>query len=1069
MNADEIIKLCDGLMIKEKKGPARTLDVSLKKMSENRLAMSLVGKVLKKKLINNEVFISVMNKIWRVNGGVQIKPVEGNIFVFYFSNLEDRQRILKGGPWTFDRATIVFDKPASAGEIQQMKFQLVDFWVQIHNLLLLCFTEEIGSFLGSMIGEVHDMDLVARSDGSSRFLRVRVTIKVDRPLKRCLLVDFLGDGIVTTMLLRYERLMGYCFRCDKLGHMLDECTVELEEEREVSSATSRKLAVWLRASSPPKRSFRGLGRQELGNGDSLKVLGVTNRRCMITDGGWKILEGKRRFLQLTSMTVTVLCKWRWVPQPNRAGSGEVKFGENLGKRRSVELGIEEGKRSRLDSVMSNEEALATFDRNMGFSQSLAVLLESEGYREGHSLVAETKCSEAVELVGVNEIEDEKNIVQKLDEVVTHSRVSLASMKEVLKFVLYILEPHSLPKFQSSKRYTGSGLTKINMSHRLFTNGTTHLDFNNEGHSRWHEADTTQTLNEEYNPNDTYNNIDCKFHVPFAEGHVSTTPVMFDYNLVQPTDDLLYSELVSLQATDIMGKEFISVTDAEEFYKKYSYRMGFSMRKDRVSRDTYGLITIRRWVCSKEGYRSKKNVDRTDRVWEPRGQTREGCWASFRINLERDKMLWVVKKFVTKHSNILSPRNHSQFLCSHRNVKDSDLAQVQSLRSVGMKTSQVMDQLVEQSGSYAAVGHTGKDLQNRFDTIRRSASHNSNADSIISYMTAKLEMDQRFFFRYTIMEDGSIVTDGDRAMGKAISLVMPSAVHRLCSWHLERNAQTNSTQRSESINYFLNRFLYRRLKLYEFINHIDKAMSRLRNNEMNDDFDTINEHPVLVTHLLQLEKHAAEVYTRNTFAWVRDEIKSEAKLSILNCVDDMDSVMYTFKTFAVGDKTWKVRYTPFTNNFKCSCKMFQTMGIPCCHAFSVMKAMNQHHIPARLIMQRWTKNAKDVSELDSSYTITTPNVMQLARYGALSSKCSKMSYFASMSTEGYKAANVAIDKLTIQMKGLLPLSSTSREENIHQSKTKSSVQVKNPVVAATKGSIKQKTKSCGKARKCGNCG
>ncbi|KAK1575212.1 hypothetical protein Q3G72_003516 [Acer saccharum] len=71
-------------------------------------------------------------------------------------------------------------------------------------------------------------------------------------------------------------------------------------------------------------------------------------------------------------------KWRRVPQPNRAGLVEEKFGEKLGKRRSVELGIEE---------------------------------------------------EAVELVGVNEIEDEKKIVQKLDKVVIHSRVPLASIKE----------------------------------------------------------------------------------------------------------------------------------------------------------------------------------------------------------------------------------------------------------------------------------------------------------------------------------------------------------------------------------------------------------------------------------------------------------------------------------------------------------------------------------------------------------------------------------------------------------------------------------------------------------------
>ena len=63
--------------------------------------------------------------------------------------------------------------------------------------------------------------------------------------------------------------------------------------------------------------------------------------------------------------------------------------------------------------------------------------------------------------------------------------------------------------------------------------------------------------------------------------------------------------------------------------------------------------------------------------------------------------------------------------------------------------------MDQCGSYAAVGHTRKDLQNRVDNIRRSASHNSDADSIISYMTAKSEMDAGFIFRYTILEDGTL--------------------------------------------------------------------------------------------------------------------------------------------------------------------------------------------------------------------------------------------------------------------------------------------------------------------------
>ncbi|TXG51813.1 hypothetical protein EZV62_024337 [Acer yangbiense] len=576
-----------------------------------------------------------------------------------------------------------------------------------------------------------------------------------------------------------------------------------------------------------------------------------------------------------------------------------------------------------------------------------------------------------------------------------------------------------------------------------------MDFNNEGHSRWHEPVTTHTDNEcKYNPNDTCNNNEWPFYVLFADGNVSTDPKLCNDNLVQPADDILHSELITLQDKDMMGKEFISVIDAEEFYTQYSYGMGFSTRKDRLCRDTHGLITVHRWVCSKEGYKSKKHVDKTDRVREPRGQTRVGCRASFKINFDREKMLWVVTEFVTEHSHNLSPSNQRQFLRSHRNVSDSHIAQVQSGRAVGMKTSQVMDQLLDQSSSYAAVGHSRKDLQNQVDTIRMSASHNSDADSLISYMTAKLEMDPGFFFRYTILVDGSmvsVVTDGDKAMSKALSSVMPSTVRRLCSWHLERNVQTNVE--------VMGRNLLTWLKLYDFMSHIDRAMSRLRNNELKDDFDTINEHPVLVTHLLQLEKHTAEVYTRNTFHWVRDEIKSEAKHSIVNCVDDMDCVIYTFQKFAGGDKTWNVKYTPFTNVFKCSCQMFETIGIPCCHTFSVMKAMNQHHIPETLIMQHWTRNVKDISEVESSSTATTPNITQIARYGALSSKCSRMSYYASLSTEGYNEANVAIDKLTIQMKGLLPSSSTTMEENVHRTRTQSRVQVKDPVIAATKGSMR----------------
>ena len=37
---------------------------------------------------------------------------------------------------------------------------------------------------------------------------------------------------------------------------------------------------------------------------------------------------------------------------------------------------------------------------------------------------------------------------------------------------------------------------------------------------------------------------------------------------------------------------------------------------------------------------------------------------------------------------------------------------------------------------------------------------------------------------------SVVTDGNKTMRKAIKKVLSDVCHRLCSWHLQRNAFTN---------------------------------------------------------------------------------------------------------------------------------------------------------------------------------------------------------------------------------------------------------------------------------------
>ncbi|KAK3189417.1 hypothetical protein Dsin_028978 [Dipteronia sinensis] len=85
-------------------------------------------------------------------------------------------------------------------------------------------TKEIGRFLGSFIGAVREVDSGPYGDCLGKYLRVRVAIEVDKPLRRFLRADVLGDGEETVMPIQYERLPDFYFRCGILGHTVRGCS-----------------------------------------------------------------------------------------------------------------------------------------------------------------------------------------------------------------------------------------------------------------------------------------------------------------------------------------------------------------------------------------------------------------------------------------------------------------------------------------------------------------------------------------------------------------------------------------------------------------------------------------------------------------------------------------------------------------------------------------------------------------------------------------------------------------------------------------------------------------------------
>ncbi|KAL5823212.1 hypothetical protein ACOSQ4_021112 [Xanthoceras sorbifolium] len=103
---------------------------------------------------------------------------------------------------------------------------MVEFWVQISNVPLMCMTRDIGLFLGKQIGVVCDIDVGASGIVWVNTFELGLEVDVNKPLKR------------------YVR-------------------VKLGEPPSVEGGDKARFGAWLRASSPSKSGGQRQNREHV--------------------------------------------------------------------------------------------------------------------------------------------------------------------------------------------------------------------------------------------------------------------------------------------------------------------------------------------------------------------------------------------------------------------------------------------------------------------------------------------------------------------------------------------------------------------------------------------------------------------------------------------------------------------------------------------------------------------------------------------------------------------------------------------------------------------------------------
>ncbi|KAL7186138.1 hypothetical protein ACSBR2_027983 [Camellia fascicularis] len=94
-------------------------------------------------------------------------------------------------------------------------------------------------------------------------------------------------------------------------------------------------------------------------------------------------------------------------------------------------------------------------------------------------------------------------------------------------------------------------------------------------------------------------------------------------------------------------------------------------------------------------------------------------------------------------------------CIGRFVTSADQAQAKAMCNVGMRTSQIMDFMVHQSGGYEKVGFIHRDLHNQFQAEHKVQLAEGDAEGALGYLSAKLDADPLFFFKYNVDKDNRL--------------------------------------------------------------------------------------------------------------------------------------------------------------------------------------------------------------------------------------------------------------------------------------------------------------------------
>lgn len=115
---------------------------------------------------------------------MKFKDLGDHCFLIEFQFPADKDRVLGGCPWFFDRHLVSFQEIDESIPLSTMHFQFEPFRIQMHGLPLAIMNADFGrKFVSSMDHVIRvDSDSDGMTWGKCMMMRVRVLVDLNKPL-----------------------------------------------------------------------------------------------------------------------------------------------------------------------------------------------------------------------------------------------------------------------------------------------------------------------------------------------------------------------------------------------------------------------------------------------------------------------------------------------------------------------------------------------------------------------------------------------------------------------------------------------------------------------------------------------------------------------------------------------------------------------------------------------------------------------------------------------------------------------------------------------------------------------